>query len=278
MVTRSMRARFGIERTCREGAVALLCGLLLSASAGAAEPQRIEILKNPAPSPTPSLAEPRGPALDAPVTSQANATGATEVPPEAGSGGPAPETVVDGLHAGLLQIMREAETLGFEGRKGVIEPVLLESFDFGALTVGSVGRIIWSGWSDEERKGYASSFREFTIATYASQFDGYSGQDFATKGVEEGPGGTKLVKTMLERPKGEPIAIDYLLRRRKDDGRWAVIDIFLKGSISELARQRSQFGAVLKREGYEALVAALKAKTESFAAENSANEVGLGRL
>jgi phospholipid transport system substrate-binding protein len=190
----------------------------------------------------------------------------------------APQDVVEHLHGGLLEIMRNADALGFDGRKRTIEPVLNDSFDFAALTVGSVGRIVWSGWSDDERRAYARSFRAFTIATYASQFDGFSGQSFETGAVEDGPGGTKLVKTLLVRPKGEPIELHYLLRQRKDSERWAVIDIFLKGSISELARQRSQFGAVLKREGFSALVAALEAKTASFASESTSEDVGLGHL
>ncbi|MCP5431744.1 MAG: ABC transporter substrate-binding protein [Alphaproteobacteria bacterium] len=190
---------------------------------------------------------------------------AEEPVPEAAAPAPSgPHATIDRLDTGLLAIMREARTLAFEGRRDAIAPILAESFDFATLAAGSVGRAVWADWTAEERARYRDAFVAFTVATYAGRFDGYSGEAFAIVGQEPGPAGTVLVRTRLERPKAEAVAIDYLMRER--DGAWRVIDVFLEGTISELARQRSEFGAILLRKGFDGLIAALGEKTDELAA------------
>ena len=44
------------------------------------------------------------------------------------------KAVVENLHASLLQVMIEADTLGFSGREERLEPVLAESFDFATIS------------------------------------------------------------------------------------------------------------------------------------------------
>ena len=43
-------------------------------------------------------------------------------------------------------------------------------------------------------------------------------------------------------------------------GRWKIIDVFLKGTISEVATRRSEFASVLSRGGPEALIRQINAK------------------
>ena len=56
------------------------------------------------------------------------------------------------------------------------------------------------------------------------------------------------------------MAINYLLRNR--GGKWRVIDVFLKGTISEVATRRADFSAVMRANGFEALLAAIGGKVE----------------
>jgi phospholipid transport system substrate-binding protein len=48
---------------------------------------------------------------------------------------------------------------------------------------------------------------------------------------------------------------------RASDDAWRLIDVYLSGTVSELATRRSEFSAVLRRGGPEALVDALQQKT-----------------
>jgi phospholipid transport system substrate-binding protein len=38
------------------------------------------------------------------------------------------------------------------------------------------------------------------------------------------------------------------------DGNWRIIDVYLSGTVSELASRRSEFAAVLQRDGADGLV------------------------
>jgi phospholipid transport system substrate-binding protein len=42
---------------------------------------------------------------------------------------------------------------------------------------------------------------------------------------------------------------------------WQIVDVYLAGTVSELATRRSEFSSVMRRGGAEALVDALQKKT-----------------
>jgi len=45
---------------------------------------------------------------------------------------------------------------------------------------------------------------------------------------------------------------------------WKAVDVYLTGTISELATRRSEFGAILKSGGPNALVDSLRQQTEKL--------------
>lgn len=63
---------------------------------------------------------------------------------------------------------------------------------------------------------------------------------------------------------GELIHLSYLMRQ--NDGVWQIADVYLNGTISELATRRSEFSSIIRARGIDGLVAVLKNKTESLAA------------
>ena len=56
---------------------------------------------------------------------------------------------------------------------------------------------------------------------------------------------------------------------RKNERGWQIIDIFLKGSISELATKRSEYNATVKKNGLNGLIARIKERTVAIKAQNS---------
>jgi phospholipid transport system substrate-binding protein len=54
------------------------------------------------------------------------------------------------------------------------------------------------------------------------------------------------------------VQLDYLMR--KADDRWRIIDVYLNGTISEMAARRSEYSAVLSQGGTSALIALLRKK------------------
>ena len=103
---------------------------------------------------------------------------------------------------------------------------------------------------------------DLTIATYASRFDGYSGERFEVEPVSEARTTGRIVRTKLLQSNGEAITLNYLLR--DSGGNWKVVDIYLTGTISELATRRSEFAALLKSGGPSTLIESLRQRTEKL--------------
>ncbi|HSR71706.1 MAG TPA: ABC transporter substrate-binding protein [Kiloniellales bacterium] len=175
----------------------------------------------------------------------------------------APRAVVERLNETLIEIMREAETLGFEGRYARLAPVLKETFDFPRMAAVAVGRT-WRELDEAERQRLVEAFAGASIATFAERFDGYGGQRWEIGAVEPAPRNLVLVRNRLVEPDGSSVSINYLLRDAASDGGgdWRAVDVYLDAKYSELALKRSEYGAVIKNRGFEALLRELEAKAK----------------
>ena len=164
---------------------------------------------------------------------------------------------VERFNATLLTIMKDAEKLKFAGRYRTLEPVLLDSFDMDFMARFSAGRH-WHSLSEPDRKRLVNAFSKLWISTYADRFDGYGGEQIEIIGTEKAPRDTLMVKTKIVKSDGKKVSIDYLLRQKA--GVWLVINIFLKGRFSELAKQRAEYTSILRRSGISGVVATVDDK------------------
>ena len=173
--------------------------------------------------------------------------------------------LVEAFHQGLLGVMQDAGTLGFDGRVRVLEPLVAVTFDHATMTRVACGQA-WDGIDEAMRERLIAAFRNYSVASYAANFDDYSGQSFRTVAVEPGRGGRLSVKAELVRApgRGAPIAFDYTVHRAQAG--WRAIDVVVDGRMSELARRRSEFATLLRRGGPSDLLAALEAQTRALAA------------
>jgi phospholipid transport system substrate-binding protein len=172
-----------------------------------------------------------------------------------------PQHVIENFHAGLLYIMKNAKELGFQGRTDRLEPLMQETFDLEFMASKSVGRH-WRQLSDEDKQRWVGIFSQFTTANYAGRFTGYTGEKFVTVDVEDAPRGTKVVLTKIVVPSEEDVQLNYRMIDR--DGSWKVIDVFLNGTVSELALRRSEYSSALKSSGFDQLVASVETKIEDL--------------
>lgn len=201
-------------------------------------------------------------ALAAPATAPGAAEPAAPPPEQASAG-------IESLHAILLAAMKDAGALGYAGRLEKIRPVLLDVYDFPFMAEKSVG-LGWRDLDEAARARLVDAFSRLAIATYAARFDGWDGDRFETLGVQPASAGTTLVKTRILRGSGETVALDY--RMRPVEGRWRIIDVFLDGTVSELALRRAEYSGLLRREGFDSLLKAIDEKIaaqETGAAEES---------
>ena len=154
----------------------------------------------------------------------------------------------------LLGVMKDAERLGVRGRYDRLAPVIRATFDLAAMTRIAVGQD-WSSIPPDQQAMLVDAFSRMTIATYASRFDGYSGERFEVEPQTETRNTGRIVRTRLVPSSGIPITLDYLMRGSGNE--WKVVDVYLVGMISELATRRSEFLAILRSGGPPALIAQL---------------------
>jgi phospholipid transport system substrate-binding protein len=169
---------------------------------------------------------------------------------------------VRGLYEALLDTMKNGRTLGQSGRFTQLAPVICRSFDIASMARLSVGPS-WAGLTEAQRQQVTESFGRYVSATYADRFDSYAGQKLEVTGEQPAPAGV-MVKSQIIKANGEPVKVDYMMRR--DGDRWLISDIYLDGAISEVATRRSEFAAILKKDGIDGLVAALNRKADMLTA------------
>ena len=181
--------------------------------------------------------------------------------PAVARSGPATQ-IIEQFNGALLEVMQKAESLRFRGRYETIEPYVRSIFDLSFMAQFAVGRH-WRTLDEDQRAKLVDAFSRLTIATYADRFNDYSGESFEIGTEEPAPHDTKVVHTSIVKSDGEKIAINYVmlpLKQAANGTGWAIIDIFLKGRFSELAKRRSEFVSVLKRESFDGLLRAIDEK------------------
>lgn len=177
---------------------------------------------------------------------------------QSSAGQAAPRDVVAAYQAGLLSVMKRAKSLGFAGRVKALTPIVTAAYDLKSVARRAVG----SGWrkmSEAQRQRYVAAFARFSVATHASRFKGYSGERFEITGQRQLAANQVLVDTKIVESSGKATSINYLLL--KSGGKWQIVDVFLKGSISEVATRRSEFSSIFRDRGADGLISAIQRKT-----------------
>jgi phospholipid transport system substrate-binding protein len=165
---------------------------------------------------------------------------------------------VQGLYDALLNTMKNGRSLGQSGRFTRLAPVIRSTFDIATMARLSVGSS-WAGLSEAQRQQVTESFGRYISAIYADRFDSYDGQRLEVTGQQPAPAGV-MVKSQIIKASGEPVKVDYMMRRNGES--WLISDIYLDGAISEVATRRSEFSTILKNEGIDGLIAALNRKAD----------------
>ena len=170
-----------------------------------------------------------------------------------------PAQTASSFYDALLGAMKQGPTLGFGGRRQLLDPEIRRDFNLPLMTRLVVGPP-WRSLLGDQQQALVDAFSDFSIATYANRFRDFSGERFVVDPTATPlPSGDVIVHTKLFTGDGETVQLDYLMR--ENSGRWRIIDVFLTGTISELAARRSEFSSVLRQGGADALIELLKKKT-----------------
>jgi len=159
----------------------------------------------------------------------------------------------------LMPTIQQAGRLSVRERDKRFTPAITSAFDLATMTRLAVGPA-WTSFSSGQQAAVRDAFARFIIADYASQVSNYSGESFVVEpqSTAETRGGGEIVKTKLLQPGGRTVSINYLVR----GGR--VIDVYLNGTISDLATRRDEFASIIASGGADALVKRLNDRTQKL--------------
>jgi phospholipid transport system substrate-binding protein len=180
--------------------------------------------------------------------------------PSARATSPGPVDVIRQFYVQLQDVMQHATTLGARGRYQRLEPIVLRMFDVPYMARLSIGPS-WSKLMPDQKRRAAQAYGRYLTALYATRFDGYSGEKFEILGEQQIKHAT-MVKTLIVKSNGEPVSINFVMH--DNDIAWQARDVYLDSAISEVATRRSEFNAVLRSSGIDALIASLNKKADDL--------------
>ena len=184
------------------------------------------------------------------------------LPPAAWAETTTPVATVQSLCAALIKAMKGGPAVSFTARTAALSPEIRGDFDLALMTRIVVGPP-WRGYSATDRQQLVDAFSDYSVSTYAGRFKSYSGERFAVDPAASAlASGDEVVHTKLFTGDPNPVQLDYMMR--KSGGNWRIIDVFLSGTISELAARRSEYSTVLREGGAAALVALLRKKADDL--------------
>lgn len=168
------------------------------------------------------------------------------------------------LYNALLAAMKQGRGTPFMQRAEVVGPAVDHAFELPYVLQTAVG-FGWSSIPPAQQAKLQVAFRNYTVATYVSEFDSYSGQRFQifpnTRAVGNGQ---QVLHTEIVPTSGDPHVLDYVMRA--SGGGWKAVDVLLDGSISRVAVLRSDFRSLLSSGGPSGLVSNLQRKATDLSA------------
>ena len=179
--------------------------------------------------------------------------------------------VIARLNGVLLDTLKQAEALKYEGRYQKIAPAIDQTFDVDFMAEKSIGKH-WKPLSDADKARWKTVFHEYMVANYAGNFNRFSGQRFEISGEEPSQNDTVVVHSKLFDPGGEDTELNYRFHQTPSGPR--VIDVYLKGTVSQLALLRADYTSALERGGLDALVTDVRAKIADLAAGRAKRQSG----
>ena len=169
--------------------------------------------------------------------------------------------IIDKFQTELIHVMKDGKKLGYAGRYEKLEPAVVNSHDLpkiARIVVGKEGEKL----TEDQQKKLADVFTRISVASYAHNFKDFSGEEFIIDSEEETKNGGVVIHSHLTIPDDKPVKFDYMLKEK--GASWRIINIIANG-VSDLALKRSEYTAILQRDGFDALISQINEKIDNYA-------------
>ena len=166
---------------------------------------------------------------------------------------------IQSLGAELLAIQAGAGDGAGDGaaaaRSARLEGLIRRGFDLDLTSQLVLGKY-WNRATQAHRQAFKELFAKYLLHSYARHLRAYRVETLAI--VSSNPVGKSdfLVETRVEGAQGDDPA-NQVWRLRRRDGGFKIIDVHVDG-ISLALTERSQFGSVIRRNGLDGMLSALR--------------------
>ena len=152
-------------------------------------------------------------------------------------------------------------TANAEERSRGLRRLLTKHFDVDFISRMVLARH-WRKASPAERAEFRRLFEDYIVTVYGRRLGNYSGEAFEIGRIARKGDDQAYISSRIVRPEGPPVNVAWRLRGR--DGEWRIVDIIVEG-VSMTLTQRSEFGAVIRRQGGK--ISGLNAKLRELAGD-----------
>lgn len=170
--------------------------------------------------------------------------------------------LVNQLGNKAVSLLSNADLDDNEKRAG-FHKLVNSDFDMPLISKFVLGKY-WRKATDAQKTEYQVLFQKFIVSTYQKRIGQYSGENIDI--VKAKPLNKKetLVKSVITRPKGPPIKLDWRVRKSKS-GDHKIVDIIVE-NVSMALTHREEFSSVISRNGgdVEGLIKKLRGHVSEF--------------
>lgn len=173
------------------------------------------------------------------------------------------QSVVEDFQGALLDVLKRADALGFDGRRTQLASAINRTFDKQYMVRAVLGPY-WADMNAPDQGRVRDAMFGFATSMLARNFDDYSGQHFETQFARELQSGSMRVRSHFHLGESVPVNTDFVLH--EVGGQWRIIDFWFSG-VSGTRIHRGEFQSILAKGGTEALLAELHDKIEQLSIE-----------
>ncbi len=141
----------------------------------------------------------------------------------------------------------------------LVDTKVLPFVNFKKMTAQVAG-VSWRSASDEQRGRLTDEFKTLLVRTYSGALAQVKDQQIQIKPLRVGSDETDVVvQSVVTRPKGEPLQLDYRVEKVGDD--WKIYDVNVAG-LWLVETYRTQFSAEINKGGLDGLIKSLSDKNK----------------
>jgi len=161
---------------------------------------------------------------------------------------------------GILDILKK-DNMDKAAKRSAMEVIIDERFDFRAMSQRTLATN-WKKASDAEKQEFTDLFSQLIQSSYVGKLEAYTNEtvEYVTEKVK---GRKALVETMIKTASAD-IPLNYKMYSK--DGNWLVYDVIIEG-VSLISNYRSSYQTIVKKEGFDGLMAKMKAKIKELDAQ-----------